>query len=822
MPATANGGRSGNTKKKDTTMMDNFKGACPPHKIRDLDKLVKQMKGDEAKIMERIQEWWEEPVNPEEEEKWEDVNKKTLKKKQEQGGPSGGGRGGRGGRAGGGTGGRSGRGRDRGGGRADRAGRDRQGRGPRGDKRQTDPSAPKQTTDQDPASPTGVPAPSNAPALKGAWGARAAAAVPPVQEPPGPAEKSLPVEGQEPMAPPPTSVPEINPLDTVQVNQLPLPPIKTAIESNPPPRTSVRSGGNVWATKGSAHLIQAEKQPPVPATPPAPVAKHSQPNVVEQESSSFPIPDSNQAPTLETGLPSGVSAGSNAWSQSPQPTQPAPVPTPQPIEMPPPPSPAVSRSIAPPSPAGLPPPETAIPDPVSTTPAAASPAVQKVLNMGHWETGGGDDPSDIDFGFGFGAGSNDATAPPPAPKEAVSASNAAAASPARPPPGLSISGMPPMPASAVMVHELENKLESASLNAPTSNDNVPPSAPIPASLTQTQPYNSMPNQALPSGITQQSYGQQQYGMPGMYNYNASGAPTGFIGMPGPVLTGGVMPQQPGKPQGASSLAGPVQTVAPNLAQPGLYGAQTLSTSQSQNPSSDSVTNAESAASGTAPSSAVPPGMPGAIPYANPALHYGQHQFYMGQHQGGIGYNYGYGQFGGVAQGGFGYQPSMGHNQGYGGPHYDDQGHQGNSHHSGGAGGYPNKGSGYRGRNTHHNNNQYQNQYNPQQHSGYGGQPYGMGYHGHGPGGMGDPYGMQHQGGMGGGSFQDEDHQKGRKGARGGNSSFQQGPSQLGGQQSFGLQQQGGVDSAPSSGGGGWSNQGGGWSGGGQSTGWQGN
>merc|ERR1712222_47778 len=142
-------------------------------------------------------------------------------------------------------------------------------------------------------------------------------------------------------------------------------------------------------------------------------------------------------------------------------------------------------------------------------------------------------------------------------------------------------------------------------------------------------------------------------------------------------------------------------------------------------------------------------------------------------------------------------------------------------------------------------NQYQNQYNPQQHGGYAGQPYGMGYHGHAPGGMTDPYAamqqQQHQQQQHGGihsGFQDDDHQKGRKGSRSGsnNSSLQQqfqqqqqggAPPQLTGGpgQPFGLQgqqqQQGArIDSAPSSGG--WSNQAGGtgWSGSAaQSGGW---
>jgi len=443
------------------------------------------------------------------------------------------------------------------------------------------------------------------------------------------------------------------------------------------------------------------------------------------------------------------------------------------------------------------------------------------LNMGRWDTGGGDDSDNINFGFGsFGAvSSSDAKtndivqqvvkepALPTAP------TTTATVSPARPPPGLSIGGMPPMPASAVMVHELENKLESTSLNAKKTTAAEPGPAP---GMQAPQPMTAMLNQ-------QTSYQQQlhQQVMPGMYNYNGAGA--GFVGGMQPVLAG--MPQQPGKPGIGGQTPG-------SLPQQGLYGNQGPQSSAAGNSSrADSSTNDSATATTGAPTTAgVPPGMPSTIPYANPALHYGgqhaQHQFYaMGGHQQqGIGYNYGYAghaqQFGGAVQGGFGYPQMMGQSGGYGASHYDDQGHHGNSHNSG-SGGYQNKsgggGGGYRGR----NNNQYQNQYNPQQHGGYGGQPYGMGYHGQ---GMTDPYAaMQHQQHVGG--FQDDDHQKGRKGRSGNNLG---GPPQLGGQgQSFGLQgqqqqQAGGIESAPSSGG--WSNQaaGGGWSGSAaQSGGWQG-
>eukprot|EP00957_Ditylum_brightwellii_P112950 8613052-Ditylum_brightwellii.AAC.1 len=79
-----------------------FKNACPPHKIKDLDALVKQHKGDEEKITATISEWWEEPQTVEPE--WEDVNKKGKKaahgSQRNGGGSFKGGSGGGGGRSG--------------------------------------------------------------------------------------------------------------------------------------------------------------------------------------------------------------------------------------------------------------------------------------------------------------------------------------------------------------------------------------------------------------------------------------------------------------------------------------------------------------------------------------------------------------------------------------------------------------------------------------------------------------------------------------------------------------------------------------------------
>lgn len=865
----SNGGRGGYKNKKDNNskdaaMIENLRGACPPHKKKDLDKLFKQLNGDETKIMEKVQEWWDEPA-PKVEESWEAVNKKVVKKKpmgdrrergrgeRDSGGRGasrGDGRGGRGGRGGG---------RERNGKREDRE-RKPDRKAPKASDAGGQPStaAPEKNEEQAAAvpvaPPAGIPAPVVAPVLKGAWGARAAASAPITESEASATAASDAVEQAVPAAPPAApkpSPPEVNPLAADASSSVQLTPDLPFPTSAPAPAVvpGLRIGGNVWATKGSAHLIQAEKEPvPAPVVEEPEIVSPPSPAPVEQ-------PPTESAPassglTLETGLPSWGSQPASA-------PEPALEQAPPVMEIPAPPTPEPEHIV-----------EKAIPEPVvapvsvQQAPPPASPAAQKVLNMGRWDTGGGDDTDNIDFGFGsFGAvsesKSNDIVQQVVSKEPILStATTGSSVSPARPPPGLSIGGMPPMPASAVMVHELENKLESASLNTKKTTA----AEPGPAPGTQVpQPMTAMGHNALPSGLTQQNYNQQQLHqqhqlMPGMYNYNAGGG--GFVGGMQPVL-GGMPHQQPGKPQGVGIGGQSQNGHQGSLPQHGLYGNQAPQGVPSSTGNSSRVDSSTTDTSATvaAPSAGVPPGMPSTIPYANPALHYGaqhaaaaQHQFYaMGGHQQqGIGYNYGYAghaqQFGGAVQGGFGYPQVMGQSQGYNTSHYDDQGHQGNAHHSASGVGYQNKsgggGGGYRGRNNH-NNNQYQNQYNP----GYGGQPYGMGYHGQHQGGMTDPYaaamqqhqqhGGIHSGGVGG--FQDDDHQKGRKGRAGNNSTLQQqfqqqgGPPQLGGQgQSFGLQgqqqqQAGGIDSAPSTGGG-WSNQAasGGWSGSAaQSGGWQG-
>ena len=857
-----------------------LRGACPPHKKRDFDLLVKQLGGDETKIQMKIQEWWEEPQKPQEE-AWEDVNKKTIPIKPKQSGGGSGGkfrgerdrdrdRGGRGGRS------------DRDGGRGGRDGRGRGGRGGRGDRKlppqnqehkhqpavaaataaaQRDESNKKDpSADQPPTQRVGVPKPvTNAPVLKGAWGK------PPVQ-PATPATRASPekpaAQAQQPVnaAPqPPKKEPVVPVAPAVEVG---------VVTKNDPTPAGLSSsgekpaapGGNVWATKGSAHLIRAEKpKPPAPAPIASPKAAP-----VAPAASDLPEPGVDEAPTtaavaesvstLETGLPPAVMASppsSSAWGKD---SAPKDIPS----------SPE-GVAIAPPIPSVVE--EVAAPKPAASKPPR--PAPTNVLNMGHWETGDADDSTNLDFGFGsFGT---EEAAPDASAAAPVAAANA---SPARPPPGLSIGGMPPMPANAVLVHELEHSLENTNLNTGKSDQQAshPQDKPI------TNPLPPQPNAqgpGVPAGAAPVLPGQpnynQQYGM-GMYNYNAAAAAgSGFVGVhapAGPFLGGvGVIPQQqqPPKAGGISPQPGATPGGPPGHSLPpgGLYGQHAGVPSTGATPDAGSASadaGASNAANAAAPGGpGMPPGMPGMPPY-NPALYYGQQQFLHGQHQQGMGYNYGYGaQFGGV-QGGFGYQQQvMGQTGGYGAPHYGDdqhqQGpHQGNSHGHGGSGGYQkNNGGGYRGRNNHHNNNQYQNQYNPQQHGGYGQQPYGMGYqhdqynqqrggYGH---NMGDPYGMQQQQQQpqqAGGFQDDNDHNN--KGRRGGNNNrgnntngsnnnnsslpqFQGGPMSGGQQQPFGLQGQS-TDSAPTGtagGAGGWSNnnnnnQAGGWSGAAGASGWQ--
>mmetsp|Transcript_10342 Transcript_10342/g.15204 ORF Transcript_10342/g.15204 Transcript_10342/m.15204 type:complete len:808 (+) Transcript_10342:158-2581(+) len=800
--AGSNNGRGGSKKK----LVDQYKDTVPEHRRKDLDALVKKCNGDEEKITESIQAWWDEPTTTQEAE-WEDVNKKNKKKLPESKGRTSSSRGpGRGRGRGGSTGGRgAGAERGRRGGRAGRGGRESRAEEVR--KQEPKESSHQSTNDNPPEkdepSHVGIPTPAVPPAPHGAWGQPVTPSVPETSpDPPPPAR----VEAQQ------------------------LPPLDVSMDSSSQKtaRKPARSSGNVWATKGSAHLIKAEKPPPPPQpTPveptPAPVPA---PSSRRSQTARVPPPPSNESPVtsaLESGLPASVNgANINAagWKPAAETSHLDSLgSTMAQTIVKEPPSPSVSVQSVP-----------------KTESAAASskPPPTNVLNMGHWETGDSDDIQNLDFGFGSFGTENEtpsvgettmsgSSAPnmnqnsvENVAKESSSqtaSSGPPAVSPQRPPPGLSIA--PPLPANAVLVSDLESKLESASLKAtepvPAAQSDQKPDMPRPAAPPGVHPQGGP---ILPGGQMNQNYNTAAYGMAaGMYNYNAPG--NGFVGMHGaPVLAGGIPPKPQGGLAGSAPSSGP-----PNLPQGGLYGTPAPAGNETSTPSSEN-NNSSSNATAAPSSNSMPPGMQNAMPaYANPALFYGQHSYQMGQPHGVGGYGYGYGaaQFGGAVQGGFGYQQGM---MGQSGAYpYDDQQQQSNN-----PGYQKNNSGGYRGRGA---GSQYQNNYNPQA-GGYAGQPYGMGYNGgYAPGNM-DPYNMQ-QGASA--NFQshtfqnEESHQKGgKRGGNGRNNGFQQQQhgQQLGGQQqqqqqqqpqqqqqSFGLQ--GGETNTNNNAG--WSNQAGGWSGG---------
>lgn len=750
--------------------------------MKDLDALVKFLKGKEAEINAKLQEWWNDDLEPPVvEEEWEDVHKKSTKKKQQQqqqqqqmqqresssrGGRGGGGRGGRG---------------YRGGGRG--AGSERRSRG---DRRRSSPPQTRKSPQRQEEQPKttearndahDVPSPvANAPAPKGAWSHRGAA---PETVQPSPAKPPVKPDMSEPT---PVDVGVVAPQDPTPSGRM---------NGAPAPATPSKSGGNVWATKGSAHLIQKEKPkppppPPSPAQPirlqpaPAPPKSPLKPSLEPKE-----IAPAAGSSALESGLPSTLSGGS--WNASSAPS----------LDMTQSASSVAEAALGPMASEVAPVPE---PPGSPAKPPPAAPAPANVLNMGQWEAGEGDDSQNLDFGFGSFGPETDAVAEEPAsqaPPMPSQDANTATVSPARPPPGLSIGGggMPPMPANAVLVHELEGKLESTTLGKPEEQAGAPkpmassdlPAPPPPPPPAGQPAASSTPS--APPGVSQ-NY-NAAYGGMGMYSYNnAQGAASGFMGQTPPA------PGLGGPPQQKPGISGPPapQQHAPQQQPPpaGLYG----SAAPPAGTPADSTTAPSSTETST---TGIPPGIPNAMPYANPALFYGQQPYQMGQPHGGVaGYGYGYGaQFGGAA--GFYGQQVMGQSGGYPSA-YDDQPPQGR-----GGDHYQSKGnSRYRGSGA----SQYQNQFNPQQHGGYGygGQPMGgynvdhfnqaRGGYGHGPPSDAHGYGMPQQ--QGGSNYE------GKKGGR-----FQQGHQQLGG----GGDQHGQSQNAPFLGGGAdtSSNNQGGWS-----------
>ena len=758
-------------------------------------------------------EWWEEPQIAEPE--WEAVDRKSTKKTAEKKSSGGGGRYDRGSKSSGGGGGEK-RGDKFNGSRGEgsRGFRDRGGRSRyNGDKRGGDRAAAQKKAasapqlapapataaaaapKQEPAA-VDIPAPvavAAAPAPKGAWGATSFANIAAAPAP----KRAVP----QPVPPPEPQQPEVSavPLEQEQeqeqvavdltpepVNMLsPEDPTPSGLPTTSALPPAASTSGNVWGAKGGAHLIAAAKAKPIPVQQAPTIVEPEEPAIVEAEieepvAETEPeqdlIQESSFGVSLESVLPAsvnGANINASGWEpiiEAAETTKPSveiahtsSLPEPEPVQL--------SQPAAPAAPVGVKP--------------------SNVLNMGHWETGD-DNDGELDFGFGSFAPENDdvaietKTSQAPSTTETATAAPAAPQpSPARPPPGLS---MPGIPAGATFVHELETKLENTTL-APKTEDK-------PAQETKT-------TQSQPQSFSNDLGGQMNSGMPQYGGMGMYGVP------PGVPSALGTMPQFQNAPNlaGAMSQQQPKSEPANQGQQQGPYGMMqsTPSVANNANGTSGNDSNNNTTTNNNA---AMPPGMPG-MQYPNPAFMYGQYN-----HPYGMQYGYGqqFGQFGGYNQ------VPMGQGGGYpyGAPsHHDDRNRGGNmrdNYQKGGRGGY-------RG-NRNNNNNQYgNNQYgNSYQGMGgaYGAAPaYNMGYgHGGGYGQPGAPSGMDHYGMQQGGfNQQNNDHNKGKQSGTDGNQQFQQ-QSHLH-QQPLGLQ--GSTNDSSNTGGSGWSS---GPSGGGQN--WGGN
>jgi len=773
-----------------------FRAVCPPHKVRDLEQLVKAHKGDEESIRAQIQEWWDEPEIPVEPE-WEQINKRKPKKILPGTGAGGSSVSPVNGGASSAKGGLDGRSSDKG------TSGPRDGIGSRG---------------------------RVAPSRKGAMSGRAPGARGAPRSLDGTQEEPPGEKDSEPLSNDPED--ESSPISVAGIAgfvsaQDPTPSGEIAPVQQPKmtaaPATVTR---NVWATKGSAHIIDAEKpkvpsvkeqmKPPAKASLRRPIVKEPQRSLIEvDESDSDAVLESKICFIPEENTRILPEAVVSPWGKALESTPSKEIDQASDNIA------SITENISSPLKQAK-----AIlgPGPVAQETIAPSTIVHEMpaINMGRWEVSEGEQAHGLDFGFDpFGLEETEELTPSKAPlapplnhvvNEATSTNASEPTiplSPARPPPGLGMatSGMPPMPVNAVLVHELEGKLERSSLEAaakaeenvevvveanpvdvipPASHQSVnaskavneknlpsaarsqamPPQHDIPSDIASLGGNSGMPSQGMPQhSAMSQNYPNYAPTMASMYNYggNLGGA---FVGIP---TLGVIPPQQPQKIQQQGSQQ-PLQAS-------GLYGSSASSGPMPSNEQAKLEESSELPVSSTSGSTGAslnamggPPGMHAGMPY-NPALaFYGQQHAYapqMGQPHGGVGYGaYGYGaahQFGG-APSGYGYQQlAMGQSAGYGQP-YDPQAAetqhlniaQQSSHHAASSA-YPKNTSGYRGRSSHHSqspSHQYQNQYTPQHGLGYGAaQPYGaMGYSsmdhfqrtGYGPasGAMNNPYGMQ--------------------------------------------------------------------------------
>lgn len=645
-----------------------------------------------------------------------------------------------------------------------------------------EPAAAPKPTGGGPAPVTSVPAP------KGAWGQPRAQPIP------------------SPSAPEPTPVASI--AAPVQPEPVPAPEEVNMLSSNNDPTPSglppksAAPAGNVWATRGSAHLIQAAIVKPPPPAPVEPVVEPELEQEIEEPVEEAPIPEPEpELPipqpvqpdlasfmSVDAVLPpsvNGANINASGW---------------EPLEM--------NESMSPTSEALVmeAPLEQEVPMPVqpiqpvleeTLPPSQPEAAKTSVLNMGHWD-GDDQDDDELDFGFGgFGNDKEEKSAPVPAAQELPTAANHA--SPARPPPGLS---MPPMPAGAMLVHELENKLENTTLNQPALNqdEKTEPKDVTAPSNSQPQSFGD-PNT---SNYPMNQYGA--YGGMGMYNMNTSNG--GFGSMPpGQFPLGGPLGQQQPKP----SLGAPNQNqragTSPSLQQGA--GAPYIQTPEGSTPNDQQLPSGNQPPNMPPGVNQIPAGMQG---YPNPAFMYGQYN-QMGHPYAGMQYGYaGQGQQFGV-QGGFGYHQVMS-GGGYGAPYGHDGRHYGDdSNHSHMKDNhYPKGGGGYRHNNRNNHQGGHNNYGNNYQGGNYGGGgPYGNNYQGQygghgdqfqrgGYGGNNDHYGMQGGAPYPGGGYQNDNDGKGKP----------KGPNRV--QQGFhtqpvGLQGASQNESGAGGGGGGWPSSG---------------
>lgn len=414
--------RAAALKRKDMKIAEKYKSACPQNRINDLEPLVRQLKGNEKEIQKVIAEWWEDPTTTAVEPEWEDVSRRkpTHTGRYHSNSNSGNGNGNSSSynKRNGGTG--------RGNNRYNNAGR---GRGSNRNGNRDRPARAAHRADSTAAAPSAPPATAAAAAVVDA----------PVRDP---------IVKPTPLVPPPVS------------------------GGGASGSSSSVGGGNVWATKGSAHLItlQAAEEQKAAAAAAYKAQHHHHSQRVEasvelEPDTSTTWNDPLGIDSIPASAADAAAVVENVVSEAEVEEVPVVEEEPEPVSKS-----ASATAVHDAEPAVPPPPTT------STIPTAAEPATtSSVLNLGRWgssehENAAGADQSAFEFVFGS-SGADDDLSPttktetdPTAVAEPASDAAATAASPSRPPPGLSLGGMPPMPPGVVHVHELEDKLENVTLN----------------------------------------------------------------------------------------------------------------------------------------------------------------------------------------------------------------------------------------------------------------------------------------------------------------------------------------------------------------------